>query len=220
MTVDAWPFLSALSSTRLILSSQTTVAATASCMCVLVEMVELLDNYIFSFYNKNKRGDMLLHVCAKYSSVEVTELVQQKMRKYSMDSNVPNGDGHTALDVALLNNNLKCAEWFFMAEGQNTLPEHRNGPKYFMSIRDRLWMKKYGKTPADIYKDAGESVKDKDEEEEEEKPKKLTISDLMKPKPGYIHQDPEEIVYSLLAYKAKGGPVLYQPNQQELLDAN
>ena len=184
---------------------------------LLDEMVELLDNYIFSFYNKNKRGNMLLHVCAKYSSVEITKLVHQKMRKYSMDLNVRNGDGHTALDVALINNNLKCAEWFFMEKGQSTLPEHGNGPKYFMSIKGHLWMEKHGKTPTDAYKEEAESSMDK---EEAEKPKKLTVSDVMRPKPGYVRQDPEEIVYRLLAHQAKVGPVDYKPDRRVPLDAN
>ncbi len=102
------------------------------------ELKFVLDNFICSFYNKDDEGNTLLHVCARYSTVDVMDIVLGKMFQYSMSINVQNRDGHTPLDLAIIHGNVECTERLFRTRGHSTLPHHRNGLSYFDSIKGQL----------------------------------------------------------------------------------
>ena len=89
------------------------------------ELQVVLDHYVCSFYNADIHGNTLLHICAKYSSVEVMDMVLKKMFQYSMNINVRNKNNHTPLDEAILQNNISCVEKLYKVGGQRTLPEDK-----------------------------------------------------------------------------------------------
>ena len=86
------------------------------------ELQIVLDHFVCSFYNADIHGNTLLHICAKYSSVEVMDMVLKKMFQYSMNINVRNKNNHTPLDEAILQNNISCVEKLYKVGGQCTLP--------------------------------------------------------------------------------------------------
>jgi len=78
------------------------------------ELKFILDHFDCNFYNTDVHGNTLLHVCAKYSSPEVLEIVMQKMLQINMDINILNKGDHTALDEALRSDNSPCIEYLKM----------------------------------------------------------------------------------------------------------
>ncbi len=99
------------------------------------ELNIILDNFICSFYNKDVGGNSLLHVCAKYSSVDVMDMVLEKMLRYSMNTSIRNGKGHTPLDVAVINKNNKCADRLLRIKGHGSLPSLANESSYFQHTK-------------------------------------------------------------------------------------
>ena len=85
----------------------------------------MLANRVYSFYAADRNGNTLLHVCAKRSNSVVINTVLEKMLSYQMDINIRNNSNHTALDVAILNNNLQCSKTLNQVGGQFTLPKMR-----------------------------------------------------------------------------------------------
>ena len=102
------------------------------------ELQVILDNFVCSFYNKDNSGNTLLHICAKHSTVDIMDVVLDKMFRYSMNINIRNNNDHTPLDLAIPQKNIECADKLFIVGGQSTLLNHRNGPAYFES---NFWKK-------------------------------------------------------------------------------
>jgi len=107
------------------------------------ELEVILDKVVStSFAKKDKHGNLLLHICAKYSSIEVMNIVLRKMKRYRIDINTRNDYGHTALDLAIIHKNVECAERLFGVKGVSTMHKHKYGPTYFDTIKDKLLMEK------------------------------------------------------------------------------
>lgn len=97
----------------------------ACALCLMDETKLILENTMYSFYDVDTNGNTLLHICARSSNVAVMELVLDKMLGYLMNINVCNNSDHTALDLAILNKNIECADKLREVGGQSTLPRAR-----------------------------------------------------------------------------------------------
>ena len=86
------------------------------------ELDFILDSFVCSLYNADISGNTLLHECAKYSILSITDKIVKKMLSYSMNINIRNKNNHTPLDEAVLHKNVDGIESLCKAGGQCILP--------------------------------------------------------------------------------------------------
>ena len=204
------------------------------------ELQVILDNFVCSFYNKDDSGNTLLHICAKHSTVDVMDVVLDKMFRYSMNINIRNNNDHTPLDLAILQKNIECADKLFKVGSQSTLLNHRNGPAYFESIKDQLLEeKRRGKLMISTHSIAKKNFPPSkqrdlvvgttrikthlpDFSESEKMKSPLQCDSPSHSSDGMFLKDPEEALYQLLEIRAKrAGPGYSNPSQRQVpLDAD
>lgn len=95
----------------------------ASCQGLHSELELILETRAYNFNAADKRGNTLLHYCAKAGRLLFLNKVLSVMLQHRMSINLRNNSGQTPLDVATLEKNSECAERLRVAGGRSTLPK-------------------------------------------------------------------------------------------------
>lgn len=90
------------------------------CAMSLKEEVQLLlGSRMYGLYSMDGKWNTPLHVCARYDSVDVLNVLLQKMSACHLSINLRNFDNHTPMDVAVRNRNVKCIDSLCRADAQS-----------------------------------------------------------------------------------------------------